>query len=68
MNANEDSDQMCRYVGIVVYQGLVEDVLTFESEKEARTWVTQRRYVYGAEETSDSLTWDTRQQLPVRFP
>lgn len=65
--ANEKKYQMCRFVGIVVYQGLVEDVLTFESEIEAETWVMERRREYGTEETSDSLTWDTKQQLPIRF-
>jgi hypothetical protein len=57
---------MCRYVAIVVYQGLVEDVSTFESEADATAWVIELRQVYGWEDTSDSLAWDTTHQLPVQ--
>jgi hypothetical protein len=50
---------MCRYVGIVVYKGIIEGVRTFDFAKEAEEWITQRRQDYGMEETSDSLIWDT---------
>ena len=56
---------MCRFVAVVVYQGLIEDVSTFESEAEATAWVNELRQVYGWEDTLDSLTWDTTHQLPV---
>ena len=56
---------MCRYVSVVVYQGLIEDVSTFESVADATAWVAVLRQVYGWEETSDSLTWDTEHQLPI---
>jgi len=59
------SDRMCRYVGIVLYDGLVEEALTFENQTKAISWVTRRRSVYGTEETSGSLAWDAERQLPV---
>ena len=58
---------MCRYVGILLYEGLVEEVLTFDSATVAVAWVVQRRQEFGLEETLDSLTWDTAQQLPTKI-
>ncbi len=54
-----------RYVAIVIYQGLIEDVSTFDSVSDATAWVATLRQVYGWEDTADSLTWDTRHQTPV---
>jgi len=59
---------MCKYVGIVVYEGIIEGVRTFDFAKEAEEWITQRRQDYGMEETSDSLIWDTGQQVPPETP
>jgi hypothetical protein len=56
---------MCRYVGIAVYQGLVEEVLIFERETDATAWIAGRRREFGMEETLGSLTWDTKKQLPL---
>jgi len=61
----DDCGQMCRYVGVVVYQGLIEDVSTFKSLAEAAAWVTILRQIYGWEDTQDSLTWDTEHQISV---
>jgi hypothetical protein len=58
---------MCRYVGILLYEGLIEEVLTFDSARDADAWVVQRREEFGMDETLDSLTWDTAQQLPTKF-
>jgi hypothetical protein len=62
---DDNRGQMCRYVGIVVYQDLIQDVSTFESESDANAWVAVMRGVYGWEETSGSLTWDTARQFPI---
>ena len=59
---------MCRYVGIVMYQGLVREVLTFDGDLDASSWVAGRRWGLGVEETMDSLVWDTKNQHPIRFP
>jgi hypothetical protein len=56
---------MGRYVGIVLYQGLIEDVMAFDKETAAREWVARRRLDFGLEETSDSIIWDTEFRLPL---
>ncbi len=56
---------MCRYVGVVVYQGLIEDVSTFDSAAEAVAWVAKLRQIYGWDDTQDSLTWDAEHQVSV---
>jgi hypothetical protein len=57
---------MCRHVGIIVYQGLIEEVMAFENETAATEWIAGRRLEYGIEKTLDSVVWDVRLQLPVR--
>jgi hypothetical protein len=57
---------MCRFVGIVIYQGLVEEVQIFETEATASMWLAQRRGEYEDEDTLDSLVWDVDLQLPSR--
>jgi len=57
---------MCRYVGIVLYEGLVEEVSTFDSASDAVAWVIHRRQACGMEETAGSLTWATAEKLPVK--
>lgn len=57
---------MCRYVGVVIFKGQVEEVQTFMNEGHAMAYVNERRREYGMEDSSDSLTWDTKLQLPVR--
>jgi hypothetical protein len=51
---------MCRYVGIVVREGIIEDVRIFDFATVAEAWITQRRQNYGMKETSDSLIWDAK--------
>ena len=46
---------MCRYVGIVMYKGLVEEVATFEDVKLTTAYVIEGRSKYGIEEISESL-------------
>jgi len=58
---------MCRYVGIVVYQGLVEDVSIFKKAKKAQAWVMTLRQLYGWDDTSDSMIWDVVDQQPARL-
>jgi len=57
---------MCRYVAVLLYEGLVEEVLTFDSATDAVAWVVRRRQELGLEKTLDSLTWDTARQLPFK--
>jgi hypothetical protein len=58
---------MCRYVGILLYEGLIEEVLTFDCATDAAAWLVQRRQKFDLDETLDSLTWDTARQLPIKF-
>lgn len=57
---------MGRYVGIVMYKGLIEDFMTFDTIAAAVAWVAERRGEYGIEETSDSGVWDTGQRFLTR--
>lgn len=58
---------MHRYVGIVVYDGLIEEIQTFEEPERATAYVSERRHEYGKDRTQDSLVWDIEAQLPVRI-
>ena len=57
--------QMSRYVSVVVYQNMIEDVSIFENLIEAASWIVELRRLYGWESTSESLIWDTVHQLPI---
>lgn len=50
---------MCRYVAILVYQGIIENVDVFESKKDAGAWLSRLAEEYGAENCADSTIWDT---------
>ncbi len=56
---------MGRFVGVVVYQGLIEDIMVFESATAARAWVDKRRADLGVDETSASTVWDAELRVPV---
>lgn len=58
---------MNRYVAIVMFQGLVEDVSAFEDMNQANGWVTTLRQLYGWEDTSDSVIWDVVNQAPAEM-
>jgi hypothetical protein len=50
---------MCRYVGILVYQGLIEDVDVFNDKRKAGAWVSKLAEEYGPDNCADSIIWDT---------
>lgn len=54
-----------RYVSVIVYQGVIEDVSIFENLTEAISWIIGLRRMYSWEDTSESLVWDTLHQLPI---
>lgn len=56
---------MCRYVAILVYQGLIEDVSVFDKKEEAAHWLSSNVEEYGADECADSIIWDTSQKAPI---
>jgi hypothetical protein len=56
---------MCRYVAVVVYQGLIEDASIFDTAEEANAWISTLRQLYGWEDTQDSVTWDVTNQEPA---
>ena len=58
---------MTRYVSVVVFRNMVEDISIFEDRIEAASWIIELRLLYGWEETSESLIWDTVHQLPIEM-
>jgi len=56
---------MCRYVAIVVFQGLIENVGVFEQKEEATEWIGRLAEEYGPCNCSDSIIWDTLDKLPI---
>ena len=56
---------MCKYIGIILYDGLVEEVMAFENEMDATSWVFGQKGKYGTERTLGSVAWEVERQLPV---
>lgn len=56
---------MCRYVAILVYQGIIENVDGFESEKDAGGWLSRLAEEYGADNCAGSIIWDTKERAPI---
>jgi hypothetical protein len=56
---------MCEFVGIIVYQGLVEEVQVFNKREEAVEWIAGKTNEYGIENTIDSLLWDVKEQSRI---
>lgn len=58
---------MCKYVAILVYQGLIEDVGVFDAKEEAARWLSDNAEEYGADNCADSIIWDARQKSPIHL-
>ena len=56
---------MCKYVAILVYRGLIEDVSLFDKKKEATSWLSCFAKEYGAEDCADSIIWDAVDKSPI---
>jgi hypothetical protein len=56
---------MCKYVAILVYQGLIEDVGVFDDKGEAAGWLSRHAEEYGQDNCADSILWDTLQKAPI---
>ena len=56
---------MCEYVAILVYEGLIEDVNTFDNKDEAVAWISNQTEECGADRCADSIIWDNQQKTPI---
>jgi len=56
---------LCRYVAILVYQGLVENVDVFNDKREAGGWLSKFAQEYGLEDCADSIIWDTAEKSSI---
>ena len=56
---------MCKYVAILVYQGLIEDVSSFDKKEEATKWLSGLVDEYNADNCADSIIWDTNEKAPI---
>lgn len=52
-------ETMCKYVAILVYQGLIEDVNVFDEKEGATRWLSERAGESGIDCCGDSMIWDT---------
>jgi len=58
---------MCKFVAILVYQALIEDVAVFDKKDEAARWLSSNVEQYGADECADSIIWDTQMKTPINL-
>jgi len=58
---------MCKYVAILVYQGLIEDVGLFDKKEEAMRWLSGLVDEYSADNCADSIIWDTFSRSPINL-
>lgn len=56
---------MCRYVAILVYQAVIEDVVVFNRKEEAAHWLSGLAEKYGVEHCADSVIWDTKTKTRI---
>ncbi len=56
---------MCKYVAILVFQGLIEHVSVFDKKEEAAGWLSGNVEEYGADNCADSIIWDTTKNAPI---
>ncbi len=61
------TDEMCSFVGIIVFQGVVEDVHVFDSKTKAIGWIAEKTNEYGIENCSDSLLWDVERRSRINL-
>lgn len=58
---------MCEFIAILVYEGLIEDVKTFDDKIEAITWITTNANECGVERCSDSVIWDMNEKRSIEL-
>lgn len=58
---------MCRYVAILVYQGIVENVNTSDDKAKAVAWIDKLVGEYGADNCADSIIWDTQEETSIEL-
>lgn len=56
---------MCEYVAILVYEGLIENVNTFDDKGEAVAWIGKQVEECGVERCADSIIWDMKEKAPI---
>ena len=56
---------MCKYVAILVFKGLIENVGVFDVKEEAARWLSGFVEEYGADNCADSIIWDTKEQARI---
>jgi len=56
---------MCKYVAILVYEGLIEDVSVFDNKEAAAGWLGTHAEEYGVDNCADSVIWDTTKRTPI---
>lgn len=56
---------MCRFVAILVYQGLIEEVGVFDEKEDAAGWLSVLAERFGADDCADSIIWDTNRKTPI---
>jgi hypothetical protein len=58
---------MCRYIGILIFKGLVENVNVFDRREQATAWVGNLVSEYGPDNCADSLIWDMHEEAPIEL-
>jgi hypothetical protein len=58
---------MCRYVCILVFRGLVENVNVFDDKERATAWVGDLVREYGPDNCADSLIWDVNEKASIEL-
>ena len=58
---------MCEYVAILVYEGLIEGVNTFDNKDEAVAWISKQAEECGADRCADSVIWDVEKKMPIEL-
>ena len=58
---------MCRYVAILVYQGIIENVNISNDKDKLVAWIGKLVEEYGADNSADSIIWDTHEETPIEL-
>jgi len=56
---------MCRFVAILIFQGVIEDLSLFNKKEQAAEWLSKQIQEYDENDFADSMIWDIENHAPI---
>ena len=62
MIERKEVSQVCNYVAIFVYKGLIDNLEVFDDKGESAAWLSTLVEEYGVDNCADSIIWDVAEK------